>query len=84
MPSITGDDAAGTTVSLCCSGTPAASSKPATFGAASRTVRSTPPSSICTVSALTTGNDIPSSGTRLPREAAAGAVSVIDNCASAS
>ena len=84
MPSMTGDDAAGTTVSLCSSGAPAASSKPATLAAASRTVRTTPPSSICTVRGLTTGSDMPSSGTRLPREAAAGAVSDIDNCASAS
>ena len=43
-----------------------------------------PPSLICTVLALTTGSAIPSSGRRLPREAAAGAVSVIDSWASAS
>ena len=84
MPSTTGDDAAGTTVSLCCSGTPAASSRPATFGAARRTVRITPASLSCTVLALTTGSDMPASGTRLPREAAAGALSVICSCASAS
>ena len=47
-------------------------------------MRTTPASLSCTVLALTTGNDIPASGTRLPRDAAAGALSVICNCASAS
>jgi hypothetical protein len=47
-------------------------------------VRTTPASSSSTVLALTTGRAIPASGTRLPRDAAAGAVSVMDNCASAS
>ena len=43
-----------------------------------------PPSLICTVFALTTGRDIPPRGSRVPRDAAAGAVSVIANWASAS
>ena len=84
IPSTNGELAAGTTVSLCSSGTPAASSRPATLAAASFTVRTAPPSSSCTVLALTTGSDIPANGTRLPRDAAAGAVSVIDSCANAS
>ncbi len=46
-------------------------SRPATFGAARCTVCTTPPSSIRTVLALTTGSAIPASGTLLPRDAAA-------------
>ena len=84
IPSTTGDEAAGTTESLWSSGAPAAASRSATFGAARRTVRTTPPSLICTFLALTTGSDMPPSGTRLPREAAAGALSAIDSWARAS
>ena len=84
MPSTTRADGAGTTMSLCCSGAPAASSRAATLGAARCTVRTAPPSSSRTVLGLTTGNAIPPSGTREPREAASGALSVIRSCASAS
>ena len=84
IPSVTGVEAAGTLVSRCINGAPAAASRAPTSGAARRTVLTTPPSLICTVLALTTPNAMPCSGTRLPREAAAGAVSVIDNWASAS
>ncbi|CKS66271.1 Uncharacterised protein [Mycobacterium tuberculosis] len=84
MPSTIGAVAAGTTWSLCNSGTPAALSSPATLGAGKCTVRTNPPSLSCTVLALTTGSAIPDSGTRLAREAAAGAVSVIASWASAS
>ena len=80
----TGDDGDGTTVSLCCSGTPAASSRAATLGAARWTVLIAPPSFTCTVLGLTTGSAMPASGTRLPREAASGALSVICSWASAS
>ncbi|SKW79489.1 Uncharacterised protein [Mycobacteroides abscessus subsp. abscessus] len=54
------------------------------MGAAIRGVLITPPSLSWTVLALTTASDIPSNGRRLPRVAAVGAVSVIDNCDNAS
>ncbi|SHV78925.1 Uncharacterised protein [Mycobacteroides abscessus subsp. abscessus] len=37
-----------------------------------------------TLRALTTGNDMPASGTRVARSAATGAVSVMDSCLRAS
>src|SRR6476659_5526306 len=52
MPSVTGVDAGGTTLSPCSSGAPAAASNRPTFGAASRRSLGTPPSTICTFFAL--------------------------------
>ena len=77
IPSTIGAVAAGSDWSPSSSGIPAAFSMPATVGAARCTVRTAPPSLICTVLELTTGSAIPASGTRLPRLAAAGAVSVM-------
>jgi len=84
MPSTIGAAAPGSTWSLSSSGAPATLSNPATLGAARCTVRIAPPSLSWTVLALTTGRAIPASGTRLARDAAAGAVSVIASWASAS
>ena len=84
IPSTIGDVAPGAAWSLSSSGAPAAFNSPPTLAAARWTVRTAPPSLIWTVLALTTGSVIPASGTRLPREAAAGAVSVIASWASAS
>ncbi len=84
MPSTIGDVALGDTWSVSSSAAPAALSSAPTFAAGRCTVRTAPPSLIWTVLALTTGSAIPARGTRLAREAAAGAVSVIASWASAS
>ena len=84
MPSVTGVDAGGTTLSPCSSGAPAAASNRPTFGAARRRSLATPPSMICTFFALTNDSAMPASGNRLKRDAAAGAASRIDSCLRAS
>src|SRR6478736_3610050 len=84
MPSVTGVDAGGTTLSPCSSGAPAAASNRPTFGAASRRSLATPPSTICTFFALTSDSAMPANGNRLNRDAAAGATLRIDSCLRAS
>ena len=85
MPAMTGDDAAGHhLIAAARAERRRLPAGPRRSGAARCTVLTTPPSLICTVFALTTGSAMPPSGSRVPRDAAAGAVSVIASWASAS